>query len=76
MRLWGRGEGVRHQEVIIDGNLVIGGQYHPFIGTDGSGSSKNQSLDFLACSILASLECISVLKRNWSGRKDGDEEVA
>ena len=46
-----RGEGVRHQEVIIDGNLVIGGQYHPFIGTDGSGSSKNQSLDFLACNL-------------------------
>ena len=33
-------------------------------------------LVILACSILASLECISVLKRNWSGRKDGDEEVA
>ena len=45
------GEGVRHKEVIVDGNLVIGGQYHPFIGTDGSGSSKNQSLDFLACNL-------------------------
>ena len=33
-------------------------------------------LVILACSILASLECISVLKRHWSGRKDGDEEVA
>lgn len=33
-------------------------------------------LVILACSILASLECISVLKRNWSGRKDGNEEVA
>lgn len=33
-------------------------------------------LVILACSILASLECISVLKRNWSGRKDGDEELA